>query len=404
MPHTPRLTAAREEARETWPFLGVVTLVLAVGYVSAVRSIDSLQEAPRLSLFTTLMLLTAVLFWLAPIFVGSGRRLVAALLLQAGAVFWIGLMTPQHWLVLGIFPAVAGMAIAAYWPDLRKSLVAALLCFGLLALNLAIGKGFDELKILIPFLVFALVFVFVYVVLFVRQVELRKQTQALLQDLEAAHEQLRAYAARVEELTLSQERERMGRELHDTLAQGLAGLIMQLEAVDCHLEAGNGQRAREVLQQAMRRSRSAHHEARRAIQALRASVLEDEDLIEALRREADQLTANTGISCRYTASITDPKLSPEQSQDVLRIVQESLSNAARHARASKVTLGLEEADGLIRVTVEDDGIGFDPGQRSSGLGLVGMQERAARLGGELRVMSSAGGGTRVELEMRRGKG
>jgi NarL family two-component system sensor histidine kinase YdfH len=246
-----------------------------------------------------------------------------------------------------------------------------------------------------------LAFTVVYVVLFNRQVEARQRAQVLHEELESAHLRLREYADQVEELTLGRERERMGRELHDTLAQGLAGLIMQLEAIDSHLAGGGTERARALVQQALQRSRTTLHEARRVIQALRASSLDGGDLIKALRQEAGGFEASNGIPCRFEVDADALVVPAERAQEILRIVQEGLSNAARHARATRVGVRLWQRQGEMHVVVTDDGGGFDPdGTAPGGFGLAGMRERAARLGGSLRVTSATGGGTTVELVTR----
>jgi len=194
----------------------------------------------------------------------------------------------------------------------------------------------------------------------------------------------------------------MARELHDTLAQGLAGLILQLEAADSHLESGNPIRAQGVVQQAMQRARTTLQEARRAIQSLRPAALEQGDLMDALRREIHQFAADTGVRTTFAVGAEPPDVSPGMAQDILRIVQESLSNVARHAQASYVRVRLaENGDGLV-VVVQDDGIGFDPAEgleRPGCYGVAGMQERARRLGGALRVESAPGEGTRVILRI-----
>jgi NarL family two-component system sensor histidine kinase YdfH len=191
----------------------------------------------------------------------------------------------------------------------------------------------------------------------------------------------------------------MGRELHDTLAQGLAGLTLQIEAVEGHLENANTVRARALIQQAKQRARTTLREARRAIHALRPEILEHSDLRAALGREADQFTASHGIPCEFEASVGSVDPPPETAQDILRFVQEGLSNVARHAQATRATVRIEQGDAEIRVTVADDGIGFGPSAPPGSLGMTGMRERAARLGGELSVQSSIGGGTRVALVM-----
>jgi NarL family two-component system sensor histidine kinase YdfH len=394
-PTTP--AASRQVIRDTWPFFFVVSLVIGIGYVSALQSVESLRDPARIAVLTALVLLTGSLYWLSPRLFTTGRRVWLFFAIQGAATFGIGLLVGDHWLLMGLYPCLMGIAVGSFWGDPRSLAAVVMICLLLLAANILIGSGFDHLLVLLPFIGFSFVFVFVYVVLFVRQVDARTKAQELLEDLEIAHSRLRDYAAQVEELTLIHERERMGRELHDTLAQGLAGLIMQLEAADCHLEAGDTNLARGVLQQATQRTRTTLHEARRAIQALRASVLDSQDLPQAVRREVDQFVATTDIPCGYEVDADSIEVPPDTAQHILRIVQESLSNVARHARATRVEIRIEHPGDDIRVMVHDDGVGFDLAGRHGGFGLAGMRERAAQIGGELQVISSAGGGTQVEL-------
>ncbi|MCA9968553.1 MAG: hypothetical protein KC423_30115, partial [Anaerolineales bacterium] len=114
-----------------------------------------------------------------------------------------------------------------------------------------------------------MVFVLIYVMLFMQQMKARQEAQKLLSELENANEQLAAYAQQVENLTLETERQRMARELHDTLAQGLAGLILQIEGLELHLEQGNQEKVAEIAAQAKKRARSTLAEARQVIGALR---------------------------------------------------------------------------------------------------------------------------------------
>lgn len=397
MAQIPSTAAARHEIRDIWAFFVVVSVVIGTGYVTALRSGEALREPTRIALFTALVLLTTALYWLSPYLIISKRRRWAFLALQGVVTFSIGLLTADHWLVMGLYPCLVGIAIGMFWDDLRSLAVVVTFCLFLLAANVMIGPGLDQLLALLPYIAFSFVFVIVYVVLFVRQVNARTKAQELLEDLESAHSQLREYADQVEELTLIQERERMGRELHDTLAQGLAGLIMQLEAAECHLESGDAGRTRAMLQQTTQRARMTLDEARRAIQALRASVLDRQDLKGAVGREVDQFTANTNISCRYEIDAGSMDMPPNTAQHILRIVQESLSNVARHAQATKVSVDLERSDEEVRVVVRDNGVGFDPAEKRQGFGLAGMRERAAQIGGELRVVSSPGDGATVEL-------
>ena len=133
----------------------------------------------------------------------------------------------------------------------------------------------------------------------------------------------------------------MAQELHDTLAQGLAGLILQLEAVDSHLEDGNAPKARETVQRAMELARTTLHEARRAIQALRPAALEHNSLVDALGTRLTSFAPTTGIHAVFQVDSGVPDIPEDDAQDILRIVQESLTNVARHAGAAHVVVRLE---------------------------------------------------------------
>jgi len=397
MAEIPSPAAARQEAWDTWPFFIVVSLMIGAGYVSALRWVESLKDPSRIAVFTVLIVLTTCLYWLSPRLITTGPRTWAFVAVQGAMTFCIGLLVGGHWLVMGLYPCLLGMAIAMFWGRPQSLVVVVVFTLLLLTANITLGPGFEQLLFLLPYIGLSFVFVFVYVVLFIRQVSARNTAQTLLKDLETAHDRLRKYAAEVEELTLIHERERMGRELHDTLAQGLAGLIMQLEAADCHLEDGDTEHARAVLHQAMERTRATLHEARRAIQALRASVLDRQDLTQAVRREVDQFVATTDIPCSYEVDADVLDVPPDRAQHILRVVQESLSNVARHARATQVEIRIENLGDDVRMVVRDDGVGFDPAVKHEGFGLAGMRERATQMGGKLQVHSSAADGTKVEL-------
>ena len=194
----------------------------------------------------------------------------------------------------------------------------------------------------------------------------------------------------------------MAQELHDTLAQGLAGLILQLEAVDSHLEDGNATKARETARRAMELARTTLHEARRAIQALRPAALEQTGLIYALGSEVDEFEATTGIHATFQVNSSTLDVSLAVAQDILRIVQESLTNVRHHAGAENVMVHLETRGDQLRVVIKDDGCGFDPEQVTGlpdSFGIQGMKERAEHIGGKLQVHSVIGKGTTVTLEM-----
>ncbi len=216
--------------------------------------------------------------------------------------------------------------------------------------------------------------------------------------LSIALERARLFA-RSAGLGAAEERNRLAREIHDTLAQGLSATALQLESADALLDA-NTQRARGPLRRALSLTRSNLEEARRSVLDLRAAPLEDRPLSEALKALVDRWEAETGIGARYSTVNGSRPLPPRVEAALYRICQEALANVARHAEAGHVGVRLIATPERIRLTVEDDGRGFYascvPGDRH---GLVGMRERAQMLGGVLEVRSVPGEGTRVEASV-----
>jgi signal transduction histidine kinase len=222
----------------------------------------------------------------------------------------------------------------------------------------------------------------------------REQRAALLQ----ANVKLTHYATTLEQLATSRERNRLARELHDTLAHTLSALAVQLGAVDALWDASEKE-ARHLLGQSLAVTRTGLTETRRALQDLRASPLEDLGIALALRTLAESAAARNGIAVEVEVAEHLDALSPVEEQCLYRVAQEALENVSRHAAARHVTVHLEQGDDHITLTVSDDGQGFDPdaAEPELRLGLRGMQERADMVGGALTVESSVGQGTTVKL-------
>ena len=226
--------------------------------------------------------------------------------------------------------------------------------------------------------------------------EQRKQNARL----EEANRQLASYASTLEQLTISRERNRLARELHDTLAHTLSGLAVQLEAVEALWEAEPG-KSRRMLQDSLGHTRSGLKEARRAIQALRATPLEDLGLNLALEGLARSEAERTGMTLELQLPDVSPKLRPEVEHGLYRIAEEALRNASQHAKASKLVVRMSQKDGKLELLVQDDGRGFDPSQPppADRFGLRGIQERAAAIGGQIRLDSQLGKGTSITLSL-----
>ncbi len=194
-----------------------------------------------------------------------------------------------------------------------------------------------------------------------------------------------------------EERNRLAREIHDTLAQGLTAIALQLESAEALLEVqADLSRVRNSISKALELTRSNLEEARRSVLDLRAAPLEGRSLAQAL---ADLATSVAGTpSVQFTAVGASYPLPVRIEVGLYRIVQEALTNITRHAAARQVQITLVTTPEAVQCRIEDDGCGFDPESVSQGrYGLIGLNERARLLGGTLRLQSNPGAGTQVEV-------
>ncbi len=205
---------------------------------------------------------------------------------------------------------------------------------------------------------------------------------------------------RSRELSIVEERNRLARELHDSVTQKLFGLVLSAEAAATLLDRDSSE-TRMELERLRGLAQEAMDEFRTLVFELRPPALESEGLATALRKHVDVLRRayrrEIGLELLGT-----PRRAPQLEREVFRIAQEALQNALRHARAEHIGLRLDARDGALVLAVTDDGVGFDPSEpvvRSRRLGLTSMEERARELGGTLRIDSSPGAGTTVELEV-----
>jgi NarL family two-component system sensor histidine kinase YdfH len=206
---------------------------------------------------------------------------------------------------------------------------------------------------------------------------------------------LAEYAQQVEMLTLEAERQRMARELHDTLAQGLAGLVMQLEALEASLERDNTEKAAQIAGQAKERARTTLADARRAIDDLRAT---DQTLLEAINLEISRFTTATGIPCQVEMP-SEIHLKEQYGEHLVRCVSEGLANITRHARATKAWITITEENSRLQVQIRDNGQGFNTDETipNGHYGLLGLRERVRLAQGELAIESSIGEGTTLTM-------
>jgi signal transduction histidine kinase len=221
-------------------------------------------------------------------------------------------------------------------------------------------------------------------------------------ELKSAHARLQRQAVLTEQLATSRERNRLARELHDTLAHSLSGVSVQLQAADVLFD-DDPTAARHTLQSAQKTVRNGLDEARRAIAALRASSVDDLGLVKALHRRLRTLGDRAGLETAWKVEGDLSDLDPVVEQTVYRVAEEALLNVERHAAAREIAVRLVRSHRRLTLTIHDDGQGFDVNETLEPIeghfGIAGMRERAELLGGQLEIESEPGRGTRVRLTM-----
>ena len=389
----------RQEARSEWPFFAFVTLVMVIIYGIVVVQVPDLRaDRTRIMLFSVLMLVHAALYWLPLLFPLTNIRALFYLVVQAVLAYTLILITASPFLTLGLVAPLIGLSLG-----MLPARTTALFIVIVLAISAGIMVFLEGWMSVSGWLLLALpitLFIIIYVVLYGRQAEAKAQAQKLLEELENAHAELADYAAQVEDLTLTAERQRIARELHDTLAQGVAGLILQLEAVDVHLDNGDSRRAQAIVQQAMVRARGTLADARRAIGNLRREQEDGQDIGNTLRDKIDRFLISTHITCHVDLDHSST-IPPSHYEPIARTVTEALANVAKHANATEIWISLEVEPQALVVEVRDNGVGFDTSTpvAEGHYGLRGIQERAQLAGGWADIISQPGEGTNVRLHL-----
>ena len=216
--------------------------------------------------------------------------------------------------------------------------------------------------------------------------------------LSIAVERARLFARSVEMGAL-EERNRLAREIHDTLAQGLTGITLQLESAEALLNRdGERQRLQQSIEKALNLARANLEEARRSVLNLRTSPLEGRTLTQALANLVQTIQVEHGLSIEFRRRNADQPLPARIEAGLYRIAQEAITNIVQHAHTERATLTLEILPSQVKLVIEDQGLGFDPAEiPARRFGLIGLTERARLLGGQLHIESSPGEGTRLEV-------
>jgi signal transduction histidine kinase len=339
--------------------IGAGAAYLVVGTYGFTICRQSKSLLPAVSYFAIQLLLAATLILLR----GSSGELSLILLPLAGQsalLLPLGAMIPVC--VLIYVTLVTPLLLRSRWVDA-------------IAIALVYGTGI------------------VFVVVFTRVAASEREART---ELAEANQQLREHAAQVEELATIKERNRLAREIHDSLGHYLTVVNVQIGAAQAIL-AQDEPRALDHLAKAQTLTQEGLAEVRRSVAALRASPTESRPLTKALAKLVEQWQA-AGMNVRLdVAGIVHP-LTPQAELTIYRAAQEALTNVGKHANATKVgiTLGYGDEDS-VRLRVADDGVGSAESQ--GGFGLLGVRERVQLLGGEVHVHTEVGGGFALEVEL-----
>ena len=254
--------------------------------------------------------------------------------------------------------------------------------------------GLLQGMIVIQAFIFLMAIVMYYWGFYHQQLKKTEQLEDLYAELKLAYSQ-------VEESAVRAERQRVARELHDTLTQGLAGIVMQLEATDSFLSKGDPARAQEIVETTIEDARQTLHESRTTLTDLRATT--EESLPARLQLVSQAVLKNYGLHVDLHVNQI-PDYTPSQLTEITRIVTEALTNVAKHGHTDQAMIQVDVHDQIFKLKVIDFGQGFDMKnfkkyKKAGHYGLQGLQERAGRLNGVLTVVSAVDEGTTVTLTM-----
>ncbi|MHA6533476.1 sensor histidine kinase [Paenibacillus sp. BAC0078] len=344
------------------------------------------------AVFTSLFTIHVLLHWNS--YRVTNKKFWIYFSVQAALIYLCAILMRDGYqaVLIGLLPVLIAQSLSYSFRVKRVVFVSLISIIVFFDSALTVGDR-DELIVFLPIFVLMLIIVLAYAILFFKQVQERLRVQSFLEDLREAHE-------KVEELTLANERQRMARDLHDTLAQGVAGLIMRLEAADAHMSQNHPERAQEIIRQSMQQARRTLAEARRAIDNLRSKSAPELDFKEAIADEIEHFREATGIVVSTDYRL-NKRLSRMQMEHSLHIVKECLTNIARHAKADKVWVFVFAQNDRLIIEIRDNGIGFktdDIGKDAGHYGLLGINERVRLIGGEIYVNSNPEG-TSVKLEI-----
>jgi signal transduction histidine kinase len=291
-------------------------------------------------------------------------------------------------------PVTAQIAIAI--PRPRRYVWIGVLT-GAMAIGLLVTQEWPRSLSLVLLFAASYVFVAAYAAATEQAVSAESQSRMLVEDLKSANRQLEANAAQIQALAVVEERNRLARELHDSVSQSLYGLALAAEAARRRLGREPPEAIAPELDAIGHTARQALGEMRLLIFELRPPALQELGLAGSLQSRLNGVEQRSGVAT--TLDIRVPHDLPADVEAELdRIAQETLNNALKHANATRIDVTLIQSDSTVALEIADNGTGFEPGViDSGGMGLRGLQERATRIGGQLTIESSPGVGTKLRV-------
>lgn len=367
--------------------VGIILIYLATIFVGITYKLPL-----KTTITFTIIMLVHLLLYLCSDFIFKHRYWLY-FCIQGIIIFSCALVVRKGYqpVLLGLIPILICQSIVVYYNTIKLVITFFFFCIIFSQITIMFD-GQDALVHSIPILIIIIIAILAYSTIFVKQVKLRIQTQKILQELELAYE-------KVEELTLVNERQRMARDLHDILSQGVAGLIMQLEAVDANLKNNNTKRAQEIVQKSMEHARKTLSDSRLIINDLRFHKSLDIDFTNAVENEIAAFKAISDTSIKENIKVQS-QINPKMLKHILYIVREALNNIAKHAEAKNASVEIVENSNELNINITDDGIGFDVkllNRLFGHYGILGMTERLKELNGKIKIKSKKNLGTNLDI-------
>lgn len=377
------------------PFLAMVFFVLLISVWN--RGITTISKEEFSGLFIVLFLFAAVLVYKNRIL---GRKLWIYYIIQGIIVFDIAVIMKAGFEVayIGLLPILIYESLLDF-EEKGYVLLTVFLYYGIFSGLIIYMEGVELLINFLPILGLTTFAVMTFNGMYQKQIELRIRSQKMTFELQEAN-------MKIEGLTLERERQRVARDLHDTLSQGLSALVMYMETMEVYLNQGKEENLKAVISKATDHARLTLAEARQVLEDLRAYDQHTLDFRKMLYNEVDRF--NELYSGKVTVEAPEAVAVEEDIARQLKFVgREILTNIQRHAKSSTVTVFLHQSDQQLHFRITDDGVGVDTRRKWGNIGhygLLGMEERIRNIGGQFKIYSQKRKGTTVDIVILNRKG